>query len=131
MGLEQSVTFTSEPPAWPAVRDLLARHGLNFEMRMIDGELALPDEEPPATWCELRLAAAGRMITLRRDAQRITFVVWGNADAALLQARNALTWAFATTGTGTITTEGGACTIDEFRHSADLPESVRRAEASS
>ncbi|MGA9465494.1 MAG: hypothetical protein WBV28_22080, partial [Terracidiphilus sp.] len=57
MGLTQIVQFpTSHAPSWPAVRDLLAAHKFPLQMRMIDGELAFPDEEPGENWRELRLA---------------------------------------------------------------------------
>jgi hypothetical protein len=63
---------------------------------MIDGELAFPDEEPPADWRELRVSTPeGRMVTIRRDSDRVVLVVWGNADAGLVRTWNALTWAFA------------------------------------
>jgi hypothetical protein len=126
MGLEQAVNFPGEVPSWPAVRELLERHAQKFETRMIDGELAFPDEEPPPAWHELRLATGGRMITLRRDANRITFVVWGNADPGLLRARNALMWGFARAGNGTIVTEAGVCAPAEFVRSADLPNEIRQ-----
>src|SRR5205814_1612460 len=62
MGMSQTVTFSQgKPPAWPAVRDLLAGRGYPVQMRMIDGELAFPDEEPPETWRELRVASSQGM----------------------------------------------------------------------
>src|SRR5947209_20453200 len=97
MRMEQTVTFpASSPPSWSAARDLLASRGLHVQVRMIDGELAFPDEEPPENWRELRLGTTdGMTLTVRRDRDRVVLVVWGNADAGLVQARNALTWAFA------------------------------------
>jgi hypothetical protein len=63
---------------------------------MIDGELAFPDEEPPADWRELRVSTLeGGMVTIRRDSDRVVLVVWGNADAGLVQTWNAITLAFA------------------------------------
>jgi hypothetical protein len=57
MGMEQTVTFPAgSPPSWSAARDLLVSRGLLMQARMIDGELAFPDEEPPENWRELRLA---------------------------------------------------------------------------
>ncbi len=55
MGIEQTAIFRGTPlPSWIAARALLATHGFSLEMRMIDGQLAFPDEEPPETWSELR-----------------------------------------------------------------------------
>jgi len=103
MGMDQTVTFTGgKVPSWPAVRDLLAQRGLAVQMRMIDGELAFPDEEPPATWRELRLGTPQGMVTLRREQDQIVFVIWGNADAGLRQAWNALASAFAEAGGGQV-----------------------------
>ncbi|HEV3117008.1 MAG TPA: hypothetical protein VGY58_08155 [Gemmataceae bacterium] len=92
---------------------------------MIDGELAFPDEEPPETWHELRLAAPeGFVVTARRESNRVVFVVWGNADAKLLQAWNALVWAFAETGSGQIHTADQSYTPAEYRSQSDLPASL-------
>jgi hypothetical protein len=95
MGMETRVTFAAAVPAWPAVAVVLARKGCPVEMRMIDGELAFPDEAPPDGWRELRVAAAGAMVTVRRGEGEVTLVTWGNADAAQLRLRQALAEAFA------------------------------------
>jgi hypothetical protein len=121
MGVEQSVTFACEVPSWPAVRDMLARVNYPVQMRMIDGQLAFPDEEPPMEWREIRLGTPGGMITVRREPRRVVFVVWGNADTNMLRARNALMWAFAEAGNGAI--EGQAAS--DFRQQADLPDGLR------
>ena len=103
MGMDQTVTFPSgKVPPWPVVRDLLAQRGFAVQMRMINGELALPDEEPPETWRELRLGTSQGMVTLRREQDQIVFVIWGTADARLQQAWNALASAFAEAGGGQI-----------------------------
>ena len=53
MGMEHAVTFPAgSPPSWPAARYLLASHGFPVQVRMINGELAFPDEEPPENWRE-------------------------------------------------------------------------------
>ena len=104
MGMEQFVSFPAALPAWPAVRDLLAVRGHAFQVGMIDGELAFPDEQPPETWSELRLRTPHGMITVRCEANRIAFVTWGNADAGLLGERNALAQAFAESGGGAVDT---------------------------
>jgi hypothetical protein len=126
MGMDQSVTFAGAAvPTWPAVCDLLARHGFAAQVRMIDGELAFPDETPPETWRELRVGTPQGMVTLRREADRVVCVTWGNADATLVQAWNALAWAFAEAGGGRVVSAAGPLAAADFRHSADLPPSLR------
>src|SRR5437588_13014582 len=127
MGMEQTVVFPAgSPVCWPAARRLLASHGFPVQVRMIDGELAFPDEEPPANWHELRLATAeGLAVTVRRESNRVVFVVWGNADAKLVQGWNALVWAFAETGSGQIHTADKSYTPTDYRSQFDLPASLR------
>jgi hypothetical protein len=77
-------------PTWPRIREHLTGHGVAVEMRMIDGDLAFPDEEPPASWRELRVGTAAGMITLRREPDGVRLVIWGNAEPALVQSRDAI-----------------------------------------
>jgi hypothetical protein len=116
MGMEQTVTFpVGSPPVWSMARNLLASRGFPVRVRMIDGELAFPDEEPPQSWRELRLATPnGMMVTARREPDRVVLTVWGNADAGLVQAWNALTWAFAEAGNGKIHTADGLQSAAEY-----------------
>jgi len=124
--MDQTVTFGDrQAPAWPAVRDLLARLGYPVQVRMIDGQLAFPDEEPPEAWNEIRVGAPEGMVTLRRSAAGVAFVTWGNADAGLRQAWNALAWAFAEAGGGQVQSAQGNVGAAEFRRSADLPAALR------
>lgn len=126
MGIEQTAIFRGTAlPSWTAARDLLAAHGFLLEMRMIDGQLAFPDEEPPETWNELRFGTPGGMVTVRRDGERLVFVTWGNADAAQRQAWNALTWAFAGAGGGRIVTDIGEMSVMEFQARAELPPRIQ------
>jgi hypothetical protein len=126
MGMEQTVIFPGKPvPSWTAARDLLAKRGLLLQMRMIDGQLAFPDEEPPETWSELRFNLPGGMVTVRRDGERLVFVTWANADDALRQAWNALTWAFAAAGGGRIVAEVGEMSLVEFQARAELPPTIQ------
>src|SRR5205823_2052925 len=83
MGLDQSVTFPDGPPPWQAAAALLAEHGFAAQLRMIDGELAFPDEQPPDGWRELRLGTPQGMVTVRRENDRLVFVTWGNAGPEL------------------------------------------------
>ena len=108
MGMERVVTFTGAAPTWDAVRDVLGRHGVAVTVRMIDGQLAFPDEEPPAEWRELRVGTAGGMVTVRREEGRVRVVTWGNADAAMTAAWNTLAQAFADAGGGRAEAEGPA-----------------------
>lgn len=122
MGMDQTVTFAGKTtPAWPAVRDLLAHQGLTVQVRMIDGELAFPDELPSESWRELRVGTAIGMVTLRRESDRVAFVIWGNADPGLRQIWNALAWGFAAAGDGRVESPDGPRSAEEFRRSAELP----------
>ena len=126
MGLEQTVTFARGAiPAWAVVGDLLARRGFPVHVRMIDGELALPDEEPPEGWRELRLGTPQGMVTVRRDGARLAFVTWGNADDAMRQAWNALVWAFAAVGSGQIETSQGMLDASTYRERMEMPSALR------
>jgi hypothetical protein len=119
--MDQRVTFAGDAPSWTAVRGLLATRGLDVQFRMIDGELAYPDEEPPANWREVRVAAAQGMMTVRREGGGVVLVIWGNADAGLRQVWNGLAWAFAAAGGGRVETAGGFMTADEYANRAELP----------
>jgi hypothetical protein len=126
MGIEQHVTCAPEkPPDWPPVRALLARRGYPVQCRMIDGEVSFPDEDPPNNWRELRLGTPQGMVTVRREPGRLALVTWGNADAGLLQAWNALTWAFAETCDGQIQATGGPQSPHDYFKTADLPAALR------
>jgi hypothetical protein len=126
MGMDQAVTFAGGPvPAWDAVRDLLAGRGYAVPMRMIDGELAFPDEAPPEAWRELRVGTPGGMVTLRREPGRVVCVTWGNAQGELLQAWNAVAWALAEAGGGRVETPSGPLGAADFRRTADLPPALR------
>ncbi len=102
MGMDQTVMFPGETPAWSAVAKLLAEKGLSVQMRMIDGELAFPDETPPESWREIRVAAAGAMVTIRRQTGRVVLVAWGNADQKQRDLWNALAEAWVSAGSGSI-----------------------------
>lgn len=126
MGMEQTVSFAgSIIPAYPAVRDLLGRHGFSLQMGMIDGQLAFPDEMPEASWRELRVRTPQGMVTVRCDGDRLVFVIWGNADAAMRQAWNALVWAFAEVGGGRVETPEGLLEARAYRERVELPGELR------
>jgi hypothetical protein len=126
MGMDQTVSFAGRPtPAWATVADLLARHGFPAQVRMIDGQLAFPDEAPPEPWRELRVGTPQGMVTLRRQADCVVCVTWGNADEGLRQAWNALAWAFAEAGAGEVQTAEGPFDAVAFRRHAELPAVLR------
>jgi hypothetical protein len=126
MGMDQTVSFAGKPiPTWAAVSALLTRRGFAVQMRMIDGQLAFPDEAPPDEWKELRLGTPQGMVTLRRDGGSVVFVTWGNADEALRQAWNALVWAYAEAGGGLVQTPQGAADAETFRKQAEMPVALR------
>ena len=126
MGVEQTVIFPGKRlPPWTAARDLLATRGFPLQIRMIDGQPAFPDEEPPIAWAELRFGTAGGMVTVRRDGERLIFVTWGNADTAQRHAWNALTWAFAAAGQGEVHTDVGKMSVGEFQARAELPPTIQ------
>ena len=126
MGMERAVTFTGGTvPAWERVQELLTRAGFPVQMRMIDGQLAFPDEQPPASWAELRVGTPQGMVTARREPERVRLLTWGNADAPMLQAWHALARAFAAAGDGLIEAPDGPQSAADFRRQADLPSALR------
>jgi hypothetical protein len=114
-------------PEWVAVRDRLAAGGYAVTMRMIDGDLSFPDELPKPGWTEIRVGLpTGGMVTVRRGADRVSVVTWGNAAGDLLRGWNALALAFAEVGGGGVWTGGAALDAAAFAASAELPEGLRR-----
>ncbi len=120
MGQDRTIQFSAGVPSWDAIRTQLARVGEPAPLRMIDGLPAFPDETPADGWRELRVAAGGNMVTLRRTADSITCVVWGNADAALLAAFARVVWACAEAGGGSVVTATAALSPTEFAHLSDI-----------
>ena len=103
MGMERIVRFSDAGPAWRAIREQLTAGGHTVQMRMIDDMPALPDEEPPSDWRDLRVSLSGGMITLRREPGQIRVIVWGNADDALRRDQEAIANACMTAGGGIVT----------------------------
>jgi hypothetical protein len=121
MGMDQKVTFSPDRvPFWPQLRALLSARFFGPQLRMIDGELAFPDEEPVLAWQELRLGTPSGMVTLRREPDGIRLVTWGNADDALRRDWNALTWVVAVLSNGTVEGASGRMSADEFARFAEL-----------
>jgi hypothetical protein len=127
MGQERLVTFPRESvPTWEAVSELLTTCGFAVTLRMIDGELAFPDEKPSDHWNELRVGMPQGMVTVRRSPGQVRLVTWGNADAGMIQAWDALAWAYAAAGQGHVTTEDGSLTAGEFHVKVNLPPELRK-----
>jgi hypothetical protein len=61
------------------------------------------------------------MVTIRRDGNSLRCIVWGNADPALLAARDRVAWACAVAGGGVIVTTAGDLTPDEFANLSNIP----------
>ena len=55
---------------------------------MVDGLPSFPGEVPEPECGEVRVGLAAGMLTLRRDGDALRLVVWGNAGADLLAARD-------------------------------------------
>jgi hypothetical protein len=122
MGMEQIVIFPQgNVPAWSAVAALRAARAYPELTPMYVGQLAFPVVAPPVDWRELRLGTPQGMVTVRREAGRVVCVTWGNADPAMLQAWNALTWAVAAAGGGEIVTPSGRLDAASFQRGAALP----------
>jgi hypothetical protein len=122
MGMEQKVVFgPTGCPSWSGVDELLKRHGYPVQMRMIDGQLAFPDETPGDAWQELRLGTSGGMITVRRQEMAVLLVTWGNADEAMRQAWNLLTWAFAEASRGQVVDGDSGLSASEYRQRVSMP----------
>lgn len=120
MGQDRTIQFTTGVPSWDAIKVQLARVGEPAPLRMIDGLPAFPDESPDDGWRELRVAAGGNMVTLRRTADSITCVVWGNADPALLAAFARVVWACAEAGGGSVVTSAATLSPAEFAQLSDI-----------
>jgi hypothetical protein len=130
MGMDQKVICAPERvPSWPRLAQFAAEHGIALKVMMIDGELAFPDEVPGEQWRELRVSAAGGMVTLRREPDGVALVKWGNADAGLRQAWNTLAWALAHLSGGTVKTHEGQHSAADFALRASLPRSITDEES--
>jgi hypothetical protein len=64
------------------------------------------------------------MITIRKEPDRLVFVTWGNADVEMQKAWNALTWAFAEVGKGSIESGGENLSAAQFRDKSPLPDFI-------
>jgi hypothetical protein len=123
--MDHTVALGGKPiPAWPQLHGFLQQRGLALQMRMIDGQLAFPDQEPPDGWRELRVGSAPGMVTLRRTGDDVVCTIWGNADLLLRQLWNALAWALAELGGGQVVTAEGTFDPTAFRRRFEMPAGV-------
>jgi hypothetical protein len=117
MGMSQSIPCPAGVPEWQRVAAWLAERDFPVQIRMIDGQLAFPDEAPSALWGELRVGTTAGMVTVRRLPEGVELTIWGNADPAMQQGWNALALAFAETG-------GNTEFAKVILAQADLPQEV-------
>ncbi len=122
MGMELTATFGGNTPSWQAILTQWQRAGIPVIVRMIDGQLAFPDEIPGDDWKEIRVSTPVGMLTLRRTDQRIASVIWGNADDELVRHWRISAWACASAGAGRIATSTGEESAEEFSRSQRLFE---------
>jgi hypothetical protein len=121
MGMDRQVRFgAGRRPTWNDIVARLQEIGVPAQIRMIDGQLAFPDETPADDWRELRIGAVSAMVTIRRTDDGVACVVWGNADRPTRAMWNATAWAFAAVSDGTIDGQSA----DEFRRANEMPETI-------
>jgi hypothetical protein len=107
VGAERVIHFQAgSSPGWPEIAAKLAAGGESPILRMIDGLPAFPDEVPDPAWKELRVGLAGGMVTLRREADTIRFVIWGSDDPPLRAALDACVRAVVSAGGGILDSPG-------------------------
>ncbi len=126
MGMDRKVTLRPDTvPSWERVREFCAARNYPVKMMMIDGELSFPDEQPPETWHELRVGTPQGMVTLRREADAIRLVTWGNASGPLLSAWNGLSWVLAEVFRGEVSDANGTQSAAQFAGEHELPAELR------
>jgi hypothetical protein len=86
MGMEL-VVATSGTPSLSALLVRLEAAGLASTVVMVDNALVHPRSQPPAEWQDVRLKTPAGTLTLRRRADGVAVVVFGNADPALQSAQ--------------------------------------------
>jgi hypothetical protein len=68
----------------------LAAAGLPCAVVMVDNQLHPPGQPVGAGWRDLRLKTGAGTVSLKREAQGVRVVVFGNADEALLAAQRTI-----------------------------------------
>jgi hypothetical protein len=122
MGMDQRVLLPAgKNPSWKSISAVLTARHVAVQLRMIDGQLAFPDEVPEDGWRELRVSTPGGMTTLRREDNAVVLVTWGNAADSLRREWNALTWAIAEATSGQVVSASGTQSAADFLDHAELP----------
>lgn len=88
MGMELSILAPSLD--WTRIRSALDQFAPKGSLRMADGQLTFPEEEPSPDWRELRVALPSGMVTLKRTKNGLDLITWGNISEELLSQRNQL-----------------------------------------
>lgn len=86
MGMEIEVKVAGID--WNKISGAMAKFEPKGTIRMADGQLTFPDEEPSAEWKELRIALPAGMVTIKRTAMGATLVTWGNVSPELIEQRD-------------------------------------------
>lgn len=88
MGME--VSLPGNHWTWPQIQNAMRSFDPPAVLKMADGLLVFPDEEPQPDWKELRLGFPSGMITLRRESGALKLVTWGQISPELEGARSRL-----------------------------------------
>jgi hypothetical protein len=94
MGLER-VIATQGVPSLAKLLERLAAAGVASSLMMVDNALVSPKLPPPSEWRDVRLKTPAGAVTLKRRADGVAVIVFGNADPALLAAQTAVADALA------------------------------------
>ncbi|MBJ7345528.1 MAG: hypothetical protein JHD09_09645 [Gemmataceae bacterium] len=86
MGMEIEVKVAGL--GWNKISGAMAKFEPKGTIRMADGQLTFPDEEPPTDWKELRIALPAGMVTIKRTPTGAMIVTWGNVSQELIQQRD-------------------------------------------
>ena len=86
MGMEIEVKVAGMN--WSKISGAMAKFEPKCTIRMADGQLTFPDEEPPTDWKELRIALPAGMVTIRKTPTGATLVTWGNVSQELIEQRD-------------------------------------------
>ena len=73
---------------WNKISGAMATFEPKGSIRMADGELTFPDEEPAADWKELRIALPAGMVTIKKIPNGVALVTWGNVSPELIEQRD-------------------------------------------
>lgn len=73
---------------WNKISGALAKFEPRGTIRMADGQLTFPDEEPSPDWKELRIALPAGMVTIKRKPMGLSLVTWGNVSPELVEQRD-------------------------------------------